>query len=172
MGAAVGLLSVLGVGPASAYHLEGPRWGGTPTSGCCANIHVQYASGFYPDDQVAYNSAIIAWNQSAANVLLVSGSSKLTIDDVINNSVTWDGITNYTYSGSSFTAANVLLNYHFTIGYDSSKTKGVAAHELGHALGLAHTSGCVLMTPDTPTRSSCGISGPTSDDVNGVNHLY
>jgi predicted Zn-dependent protease len=64
------------------------------------------------------------------------------------------------------------LNYHFTRSDSASTIKGIAAHELGHAIGLAHTSGCVLMTPYTSTRNSCGIYGPVSDDINGVNSLY
>jgi hypothetical protein len=39
-------------------------------------------------------------------------------------------------------------------------------------MGIGHASGCVLMTAYTSTRNSCGVYGPTTDDVNGINRLY
>lgn len=172
MGSVLGLLTFLAVSPASAYSLEGARWHGTPTSGCCATIHVQYSSAWYPGDSAAFDNARSAWNGSPANVLLDNHSGALTVDDTSDSSVGWDGITNYSYSSGSFNYAHVLLNYYYTSGYSSATKQGVAAHELGHAMGLGHTNGCVLMTPNTPTRNSCGIYGPTSDEVNGINSLY
>ena len=77
------------------------------------------------------------------------------------------------------------LNTHFTSGYVANKVRSVAAHEIGHYLGLAHRSGsiCVngtpptgdvtLMNPYTSTRyTACGVYTPIVDDRNGVNYLY
>lgn len=165
--------------PALAYHLEGPRWSSQRSSGCCATFYVQYSSAFYSGDKAGFDNGRAAWNGSPANVLFYSGSSSITVDDTNNSSVGWDGITNWHWSSCGFLwqdecfdYAHVLLNYHFTQNDSASTIKGIAAHELGHAIGLAHTNGCVLMTPYTSTRNSCGIYTPTSDDVNGVNSLY
>ncbi|MCW2888861.1 MAG: hypothetical protein QOE54_278 [Streptosporangiaceae bacterium] len=166
------ILTMFSATSALAYNLEGPKWSGTPSSGCCAHIGVQYSTAWFTGDQSAMDAAVSAWNGSPANVLLEKRSGALTVDDTYDSGVGWDGITYYGWSGSHFTYAHVYLNYYYTGGYPASVVKGVAAHELGHAIGLAHNGGCVLMTPNTPTRRSCGISGPVGDDVNGVNRLY
>ena len=64
----------------------------------------------------------------------------------------------------------VVLNWSYVGGYSSTKRQGVAAHELGHAFGLAHNTPdrWVLMWPyDDRT-----VFSPASDDKAGVNALY
>ena len=173
------LLVLFGIAPAAwAYTLAGPHWDGTPTSGCCATLNVQLSSSWYTVDKTAVTSAMTAWNDSPANVILQSANGSLTAGDTYDASASWDGITYwgwhlcYPYTRTCFSYANVYLNYYYTAHYSANTNKGIAAHELGHAMGLAHTSGCVLMTPYTTTRNSCGIYGPVTDDVNGINALY
>lgn len=171
--------SFVGQETASAYKLEGTGWDNTRPSGCCATIHVQYSSAFYGNDKAGFDNARSAWNNSAANILLPAASGALTVDDTADRSVGWDGITNYgtAFCGynifkSCFTYAHVLVNYYYTQNDPASVVQGIAAHELGHAVGIDHASGCVLMTAYTSTRRSCGVSGPVQDDINGVNSLY
>jgi predicted Zn-dependent protease len=179
LAAAVAVATALFLGSAaaaSAYTLEGGRWGGTPTSGCCANIHVQYASSMYSIDRAGWDNARAVWNGSAANVYLTNASGALTVNDSYASTVAWDGITylSSTSCGSSscWTSANAYMNNYYTRSDSTSTIQGIAAHELGHAMGIGHASGCVLMTAATSTRNSCGIHGPTTDDVNGINRLY
>lgn len=64
----------------------------------------------------------------------------------------------------------VVLNWPLVSGYSASKIQGVAAHEIGHAFGLAHNtaSTAILMYPyDTRT-----VTTPAADDKAGVNALY
>lgn len=173
----VSLLTLLGISSAYAYNLEGYRWGGTPSSGCCANLYYNEPSDtgwVYGVDKDAMHGAESAWNNSPANVYYVNnGSPNISFNDTVNSSVNWDGITYYSWnSDNTFAYANAYVNGYYLINYPSWVSQGVAAHELGHVLGLAHSNGCVLMVPDTPDRQSCGISGPTQDDVNGANALY
>jgi len=165
---------IFGTNTASAYNLEGYKWGGTPSSGCCASIYFGFRGSYLSDVETAFTNGYEAWNESAANVVFVdNGSANISFEGADNSGVTWDGLTTYnTLSNGTFSYAWAYVNYYYTRGYSASVTQGVAAHELGHVLGLAHTNGCVLMTPDTPTRAACGIDTPTSDDINGVNHLY
>ncbi|GAP61411.1 hypothetical protein AHiyo1_51110 [Arthrobacter sp. Hiyo1] len=170
------LITALGMSPAKAYNLEGVRWENTPTSGCCAYITVQYQANMYGIDSTGWDNGRWAWNASPDNIYLPSGSGALTVDDSYASTVGWDGITYYAWHGCStgncFSYANAYMNYYYTSGYSANTIQAVAAHELGHAVGLDHTGGCVLMTPYTSTRNSCGVYTPTQDDVNGTIALY
>ncbi|WAH98583.1 matrixin family metalloprotease [Arthrobacter sp. MMS18-M83] len=170
------LISALGTSPAEAYTLEGVRWENTPTSGCCASITVQYQANMYGINITGWNNGRSVWNAAPDNIYLPSGGGALTVDDAYASTVDWDGITYYAWHGCStgncFSYANAYLNYYYTSGYSAATIQGVAAHELGHAIGLSHSNGCVLMTPNTGTRNSCGIYVPTQDDANGAVALY
>lgn len=75
-----------------------------------------------------------------------------------------------------------------SLNYKTAWRKGVVAHEFGHAFGLAHNNategGCptalgkskalyLMYYSDTRFTSTCAtITGPKSDDKDGVNALY
>lgn len=118
-----------------------------------------------------------AWNSSAALVYFTSQSSSGQVnmtDEYTTDS--WDGliqITPCSGSGCSYQYANLYLNYRLTQTYSNGEIQSVAAHELGHATGLDHASGCVVMQAYTNIRwGSCGVNTPQTDDINGVNAQY
>lgn len=162
---------------ADAYNLEGAKWYGTPSSGCCGNIHVSPngwpdssgLSTFSPVDSNALQAAVNAWNGSAANVYLQFLGGNLKAYDTSCPTCGWDGLTQYSQSGGAFNYANLNLNGYWIQGYNAAEAQGVAAHELGHAMGIDHVTFCALMYPTTPR---CNIANPTTDDINGINALY
>ena len=52
---------------------------------------------------------------------------------------------------------------------DSGKTE-VSMHELGHAMGLDHTSGCISVMESS--GQICGYNYPSADDVAGIDYRY
>lgn len=182
-GAMVGLAAVLSVGgvllqprEAKAYALEGLRWPGQPTSGCCANLTVEYLTVSASYDSAGYFSGFLMWNNSfnsGVNVNVTSvSSSRWTADDLYNPNVSWDGLTTTSPNGQYFNAVSMHLNYYWTSTYTQTVINALAAHEIGHGLGLADIGACVLMEPQTPLRNWCGVYSPQQDDKNGVNAQY
>jgi hypothetical protein len=74
-------------------------------------------------------------------------------------------------SGCSYTGAELYLNSRTLAGESSFTRQKVAAHEFGHALGLAHV-------PSSATYNSIMRQGrlpynvPQPHDINDTNALY
>lgn len=165
-----GLLVVTSVQGASAYVLEGQKWNGTPNSGCCAYIHVNYQGNMLPGDRGGWDNAVAAWTSSPANIILQKLPGNLNVSDYNNPSDTRDGYTLAHWSGRYFTTSNSYLNGHFTNNYTAAQIEAVAVHELGHAMGLAHVPTCAGIMYHVST--ACPPSTPHQDDINGINALY
>ena len=104
-------------------------------------------------------AAIASWNRSGLDMSFVRTSkAKARLRITIGNTYGADGYATIGYQGSNW----VHLRRGLVVpccGEPPAYTKVVAAHiiahELGHVLGLQHTSGCELMTPvlELPTCS-------------------
>lgn len=160
---------------AFAYHLEGFTWANQPAPhNCCANLNVQFAGIHYSSDYTVWDNGMNAWTNSPAYIVYhVVSSSSITLYDESNSNVSWDGLTYENDFLGHFVNEQGYLNYYYVKNYSADEAQGVSNHELGHVAGLAHTNGCVIMTPDTSTRwDQCGIDTPQTDDDNGIDAMY
>ena len=130
----------------------------------------------YASDGVA---ALNSWGNSATPIgfQAVSSGANLRIANGNFGSTGFDGITRDTAgssppacqsTGTWSTTVVVWWNGYHADGYSSAKRRSVMAHEVGHALGLAHTraatcANVTLLQPDTSTRyDACRIVAPNA----------
>ena len=135
-------------------------------------------------------ASIAAWDATATPISLTKTTTGANIRVADGNfgNTNYDGITLdtserdptvYSCSGGTWDTTIVTWwNRYYADAYSAAKRQSVMVHELGHAFGLAHSSGsnCLsvpIMQPDTATRwDLCHWNTPQSDDVNGINFLY
>lgn len=173
---------------ASAYNLLGCKFAGSGNA--LKWQDVTRSSGYAS----AGASAVSAWNSTSTqfNMAKVSSGANIRVADG-NYGATWMGasfvgitldshqanpITNSCSGGTWDTTIVTWWNTHYTDSFTATKRKAIMVHELGHALGLAHTSGsgCSVGIMDVNINTKydeCGgFSTPRQDDINGANALY
>ena len=160
------LLCCLAIVPAAhGFVIEGDRWPG-PT------ISVWNGTGY----KAPVLDAMRSWNAAGAKIRFVPAQSSATADVVVRIGVTSEqGLAAVGYEpGSTVTLSRGLGRVVAT---------ALAAHELGHVLGLGHqTRGCAVMAPvvNAGSLSRCGLGAcrmlwrclVQRDDRNGASALY
>jgi len=175
----------------SAYVLEGPKW---PTgSTVVMQLELGTPARTLLDGNTSWNTAVApaldSWNQTVGRMQfgrVLNSTAAVSSGDRVNSmafSRTVFGqsfgsstlaVTYYSYSGSTMLEADILFNtaqlwdsYRGSLrsAYDIQR---VALHELGHALGLGHsTFSNAIMYPYISSLYTL-----SSDDIAGAQSLY
>lgn len=169
--AAVVVGNVLSAPLAKAYSTEGVRWQYN------LSIHF-YEQPMQSYDTQAFDDGVYAWNSSVAPILFGgTGTQEVIMSDTNAGNSNWVGLTTWSYSTfgcnypigyNQFYDAYTKLNIYYTQKEDRATRQGDAAHELGHAIGLGHSS----VTTALMYYKQNGTNTPQSDDINGVNYIY
>jgi hypothetical protein len=176
---------------ASAYVLEGPKWptGSTPVM----QLELGTPGRTLLDGNTSWNTAaapaLDMWNQVLGRMQfgrVMNSTAAVASGDHVNSMAFSDtvfgqsfgsstlAVTYYGYSGSTMLEADILFNraqpfdsYRGSLrsSYDIQR---VALHELGHALGLAHSSvATAIMNPYISSYYTL-----SADDIAGAQALY
>ena len=174
-----------------AYTLEGPKWpnGSNPT----VQLELGSAGRTLSDGNTSWNSAVSPaldmWNQVMGNLQLgrVMDSTAPIVSGDRVNSMSFGAkffgqsfgsntlaVTYYSSSGSTMIEADIVFNT--AQSWDSYRgplrsavdVQRVALHELGHLLGLAHSSVSTAIM-NAYINNSYTL---TADDIAGIQSLY
>jgi len=160
---AVGLVSTMSVGlgvtGANAY----------TTTGCTLSPQRYQNLGGTPFASEV-SAAVRAWNVTDAN-LLTSSTAAFTVTYKNNGAAGYDGRSTWACDGHT---GESWINTYYTNSYSVTKRKCVWVHEIGHVMGLNHSStATAIMNSVSTSNYAAGIGCQlVADDSQGMNALY
>lgn len=166
-------------GTGAGWGFVGPcRWGHT----------VYYYNGASTSDSSEVSNGAAEWSSVNANLNLVQVTNptlaSIRIYSANNGSA---GVTGQTFpGGASCSGTGIFSGYMRILLYDNNKkhangspynfgeNESVATHEIGHALGFAHSgySEWNLMYPTDARYEDHHVIGPMMDDIRGAVSIY
>ncbi len=116
------------------------------------------------------STAVSAWNATQAN-LLTSSTAAFKVDYKNDGASGSDGLSTW---ACDLHTGEAWVNIYHTNYYTTTKRKCVWIHEIGHVMGLAHSSSSTaimnsISTSNYTTGLGCQL---TSDDSQGMNSIY
>lgn len=134
------------------------------------------SGGYYA---VEAANTVSAWDAIAPlSFTQASSGTFITIDLAGYGANNIDGITYYSCSGSYMVGNTTSYwNAYYTDSYSREAKRSVMVHEVGHALGLAHSgsstcSGQPIMYPSSSRYFSCAHIYPQSGDKAEIGSWY
>lgn len=166
-------ITLLQMSPAHAYVVKGSYQPGVRNIHFCIQpVTSKDSNGFY--------AGAGAWSASNTPVVFSPGICTVVMEDANlgNNGYVAESWESYAGTTCNSWAANsqswVQYNTYYTNQsvYDAGAVQEIAAHELGHVLGLNHSGVTTLMSSSDANYFTYHINTPQADDENGINYIY
>lgn len=166
LGLALGLVAMTS-SRADAYVLNGCRWSSATITWMDNAISTSH--------KPAAQSASSRWSSSTdVNLSWSTAYKALKVGDYSMGNNGYDGWTTWSCPGGTYINANADLNNTYTNAFSTDKRTAIYVHELGHALGLAHSNSLAVMMYHSPAHvyNTYGFISPRTDDRSGMNAVY